>query len=148
VADLADLVGIEGEQFELVVERGKIREFARATHAEDASYVDDPAPVIPPTFLMTAAHWAPHEAALLARVEGDPRRRLHGEQEFSFPGSPPRAGARLRGRTRIDAAFEREGRRGGRLRFYVLATEFRDADALVAVARTTVIETERPPEDA
>ncbi len=147
--DLASLVGIESEPFELVVERGKVREFARATKAEDPSYLDDAAPVMPPTFLMSAAHWSSHELSLLERIPGDSRRRLHGEQEFAFPGTPPRAGARLRGRTRLDAAFEREGRRGGLLRFYVLGTEYRDGDGeLVATAKMTVVETEHAPEDA
>ena len=67
-------------------------------------------------------------------------------QEFT---GPPRAGDVLRGHTRVAAAFARQGRRGGRLRFYVLETEFRDpAETLVAVSRTTVIETERAPEQA
>jgi hypothetical protein len=143
------LVGLEGEPFELTVERGKIREFARATRAEDPSYLDDPQPVIPPTFLATAAHWARNELALLDGVKGDPRRRLHGTQEFAFHGPPPRAGARLRGVPRIEAAYERNGRRGGRLRFYVLATEFSDETGrVVAVARMTVVETQRAPEEA
>jgi N-terminal half of MaoC dehydratase len=103
--------------------------------------------VIPPTFLATTAHWSGNELALLDDV-GDARRRLHGEQAFDFHGPPPRAGTRLRAVPRIEAAYEREGRRGGRLRFYVLATDFTDeSDRLVAVARMTVVETERPPED-
>jgi hypothetical protein len=143
--DLTGLVGLEGEPFELVVERGKLAEFARATRAEHAAYAGEAAP-IPPTFLVTAAHWAPHELALLARIPGEPTRRLHGEQEFVFPGPPPCAGDRLRGRTRVERAFERQGRRGGHLRFYVLLTEFRDAGgAVVAESRTTVVETERAP---
>jgi hypothetical protein len=144
---LEELAGRRGEPFELVVERGKIREFARATRAEDPSYHDAPEPVMPPTFLATAAHWSRNELALLDDV-GDPRRRLHGEQAFEFHGPPPRAGMRLQGVPRIEAAYERDGRRGGRLRFYVLATDFTDASGrLVAVARMTVVETQRPPED-
>ena len=102
-----------------------------------------------PTFLASAAHWAPHERALLERIPGDRARRLHGEQEFTFPAPPPRAGDRLRGRSRIDAAYARAGRRGGRpvLR---AGDEFRDpsGDAVVAVGRTTVVETERAPAEA
>ena len=144
---LEDLVGRRGAPFEFVVERGKIREFARATCAEDASYYDTSAPVIPPTFLAATAHWSRNELALLDDV-GEPRRRLHGEQAFEFHGAPPRAGTRLRAVPRIESAYEREGRRGGRLRFYVLATDFTDeSDRLVAVARMTVVETERPPEE-
>jgi len=144
---LEELVGRQGEPFELVVERGKIAEFARATHAQDRSYYEPVEPVSPPTFLATTAHWSRNELALLDGV-GDPSRRLHGEQAFEFHGPPPRAGARLRAIPSIEAAYEREGRRGGRLRFYVLATEFIDAsDRLVAIARMTVVETERPPDE-
>ena len=143
---LEDVTGREGEPFELVVERGKIAEFARATHAESAAY-HDAEPVSPPTFLATTAHWSRNELALLDGV-GDARRRLHGEQEFEFFGPPPRAGTRLRAVPSIESAYEREGRRGGRLRFYVLATRFADdRDRLVAVARMTVVETERPPDE-
>ena len=145
-AELTALVGLEGEPFELVVERGKIAEFARATHATHPDYTGA-APPIPPTFLATAAHWAPHELAVLDRIPGERTRRLHGEQEFVFAGAPPRAGDRLRGRTRVEAAFERQGRRGGRLCFYVLLTELRDdAGAVVAESRTTVVATEHAPE--
>jgi hypothetical protein len=144
---LEELVGRQGQPFELVVERGKIAEFARATHARDASYYEAAEPVSPPTFLATTAHWSRNELALLDGV-GDPQRRLHGEQAFEFHGPPPRAGTRLRALPSIEAAYEREGRRGGRLRFYVLATHFTDAsERLVAVARMTVVETERPPDE-
>ena len=144
---LAELVGRQGEPFELVVERGKIAEFARATRAENAAFYDGN-PVSPPTFLATTAHWSRNELALLDGV-GDPHRRLHGEQSFEFHGPPPRAGTRLRAHPSIEAAYERAGRRGGRLRFYVLATHFTDdTDRVVAVAHMTVVETERPPDEA
>lgn len=144
--ELASLVGQSGDPFEFVVERGKIREFARATKCEHPAYVDDPEPVITPTFLATAAHWAPHEAVLLERTGWDRRRMLHATQEYAFPGPLPRAGTRLRGVTRIDSAFLREGRRGGALRFVVLATEFTDEEGgVVAIAKTTVVETSHLP---
>jgi N-terminal half of MaoC dehydratase len=143
--EIPGLAGLEAEPFALVVETGKIREFARATRAEDATYFADD-PVIPPTFLMAAAHWSQHELELLAKIPGEPRRRLHGEQEFVFPSGPPRAGTRLHARSRVESAWEREGRRGGSLRIYVLATEYRrDDDTLAAVARMTVVEVEHAP---
>ena len=147
--DSSPLIGMQGEPFELVIERGKILEFARATKAEDPVYLEDPEPVVPPTFLTTAAHWAPqHERELLESTGWDVRRMLHAEQEYVFPGPVPRAGMLLRGVTRIESVYEREGRRAGALRFVVLATEFRNTQgALVALARTTVVETSRVPEE-
>ena len=130
----------------MVVERGKVREFALSTMARDPAYLEDPQPVIPPTFLASAAHWAPYEVALLERTGWDARRMLHASQEYVFPGPPPRAGMRLRGVARIESAYERKGRRGGKLRFVVLATEFSDEHgSLVALAKTTVVETSQAP---
>jgi len=73
---------------------------------------------------------------------------MHAEQEYVFHGPPPRAGTRLVCRSRIESVFHKEGRRGGRLTFAVMVTEFRDATtgALVAEARMTGVETEKPPE--
>jgi hypothetical protein len=145
--DSSSLVGMQGEAFEVVIERGKIREFATATRAQLPEYWEDPLPVVPPTFLTTAAHWSPSDIRdLLERTGWDAKRMLHAEQEFVFPGTPPHAGTVLRGVTRVDSVREREGRRGGRLRFLVLATEYRDSsDAVVALVRTTVVETSHAP---
>ena len=38
-------VGQTGEAFEMLVERGKEREFARATKSQNPEYLDDPVPV-------------------------------------------------------------------------------------------------------
>lgn len=146
---LSGLVGMRGEPFDFLVERGKIREFALATLATDPGYRDDPEPVIPPTFLASATHWAPYERELLERTGWDRRRMLHASQEYIFPGPPPRAGTRLRGIAAVEDAYEKRGRRGGTLRFVVLATEFADeSGTVVARGRTTVVETSQPPGEA
>ena len=61
-------VGRVGQPFDMVVERGKIREFARATLSASPEYLDDPVPVSPPTFLVNAAFWTPPGRARLALV--------------------------------------------------------------------------------
>ncbi|MBV8950314.1 MAG: MaoC family dehydratase N-terminal domain-containing protein, partial [Actinobacteria bacterium] len=66
----------------MVVDRSKIREFARATKSQNPSYLDDPRPVSEPTFLMSSAFWAPAGGSLFGRVGLDLRRILHGGQEF------------------------------------------------------------------
>lgn len=147
--ELARLVGLSGESFELLIERGKVREFARATKADHPAYIDESAPIVPPTFLASAAHWAPYEAELLERTGWDRQRMLHASQEYVFAGRPPRVGMRLRGAARIESAYERQGRRGGLLRFVVIVTEFADeVGTVVAEARTTVVETSLPPGEA
>jgi hypothetical protein len=134
--------GIElraGEPFEMVVEPGKVREFAAAVLAAP----DDPLP--PPTFL--ASHllwWAPENRPVPAGVL-DRTRLLHGEQEFVFHGPPPRVGDHLTVVARIDKVYEKEGGRGGTMRFVEWVTEFRDEQGeLVAELRATMIETGQP----
>jgi hypothetical protein len=145
--------------YEMVVERGKVREFARATKSSNPEYLDDPTPPIPPTFLTTAGFWAPMRGRPQAAGGGGPgsqaaaaggarnmSRVLHGGQEYIFYGPPPRAGAKLSVSSRALDTYEREGRRGGKMTFTVTATEFRDETGrLVAEGRSTGIVTSRPP---
>lgn len=144
--NLESLVGERSDSFQFVVERGKVREFALATKSQHPIYFNEPAPVIPPTFLASAAHWASHESDLMDRTGWDRRRMLHASQAYFFPTGPPDAGTALIGAARIQAAYERRGRRGGVLRFLVLETKFDGEDgAMVALAKTVVVETSQPP---
>src|SRR6201986_2370011 len=79
-------VGTRGTDYEMVVERGKIAEFAAAMQSENPAYAG-PGAVAPPTFLISSALWAPEGAAVDHGF--DRKRLLHGEQEFIFHGSPP-----------------------------------------------------------
>ena len=144
-------VGSEGVPFEVAIERGKIREFARATRSTHAAYMDGERPVAPPTFLTTQFFWEDgvEGANPWHLVKLDPQRGMHAEQEDVYFGPPPRAGAKLVARSRIESVYDKDGRRGGKLTFAVMVTEFRDASGtLVAEARLTGVETERPPEPA
>lgn len=144
------LVGLEGKPFEMVVERGKVREFARATRATHSQYFEDPEPSAPPTFLASAAFWEEPESSVFHSIEYDLARVLHAEQEFVFPAGPPRAGTPLQARSRVEDVYEREGRRGGQLSFIVSVTDFVDpTGTVVAQSRMTIVQTEKPPsEDA
>jgi hypothetical protein len=143
---LAGLVGRRGEPFEVVVETGKVREFARATRSAHLAYLDDPEPLSPVTFLVTAALWMGPEHSAWGDARPSPARVLHGGQEFTFLGAPPRAGSRLTGVQRIDRVYTKEGRRGGAMEFVELVTEYRDpAGVEVVLVRSTVIVTARPP---
>jgi hypothetical protein len=132
-------VGTRGTEYEMVVERGKIAEFAAAMQSQNPAYAG-PGAIVPPTFLMSGALWAPEGAGV--EVGFDRRRLLHGEQEFIFHGPPPRAGQVLKVSDQIVDRYEKPGKRGGMMRFAVLVTEYRSEDgALVAEARKTLIET-------
>jgi hypothetical protein len=77
------------EPFELPVEFGKIREFAKATGSRHPRHFAAENAVTPPTFLMTAAFWQTAESNAWPK-DRDMRRVLHASQEFVFPKGPPR----------------------------------------------------------
>jgi len=112
-----------------VVERGKVREFARAIQSDDPAFAGS-APLSPPTFLTTMFHWEVEVADgnPWDRVQMSQQRGMHAEQEYRFHGAPPRAGERLIARSRIDDIWAKDSRGGGKLTFVRMITEFRDAD--------------------
>ena len=74
----------------------------------------------------------------------DLRRVLHGEQEYEYV-RPLRAGDVLTSQTQLKEEYEKEGKRGGTMRFVVSETVFRDqAGEIVAYSRSTTIETGKP----
>lgn len=139
--------GNRGKPFRMVVEEGKVREFARSVKSNNPAYVaDGPQTTSPATFLASSAFWQGPEASPLAGVKMNWARILHGEQEFVFPGPPPAAGTELTAEARIDRVFEKEGKRGGTMTFVEVVTEYRDpSGAVVAESRSTVIETSQAP---
>ena len=107
------LVGQVLGECEMLVEQGKVAEFARATGSRAAGYFQERAP-IPPTFLVTSSLWEPeHAVPLVQRLGLNLSRVLHGGQEFRFPGRLPCAGDRLRVRQSVESVTEKQGRRGG-----------------------------------
>lgn len=142
------LIGTTDDPIQMPVEWGKIREFARATMTSNPAYLEDPNAVSEPTFLTTTNFWQTGTASPVAKLGLDLKRVLHGGQEYVFHGPPPRAGTNLTVQTRIEDMYEKEGKRGGTMTFVVVVTDFTDETGkLVAEARSTVIETGRPPKE-
>lgn len=135
--------------FEMPIERGKVREFARAMLSRNDEYQSEN-PTIPPTFLTTARMvWEPAEDAVAKDLGFDLRRVLHASEEFVFHGPPPMAGQTLVCSSHVGDRWEKEGRRGGKLKFAVLVTEFRTPEGvLVAEQRSTSVETSVPAKKA
>jgi hypothetical protein len=128
-----------GQPWEVVLERGKIAEFADAMESDNPAY-QGPDAILPPTFLTTAGRWAPPGARVT--VGFDRKRLLHGEQEDLCHGALPVAGDTLMARERIVDRFSKPGKRGGAMQFATVVTEFRAPDGtLVAEAKATFIET-------
>lgn len=133
--------------YEMPIERGKIREFARATHSDNPAFHGDQ-PLTPPTFLTTAMMaWEPDGETGISDLGFELARVLHGEEQYLFPGPPPRAGQTLTVTSRVGDRYEKRGRRGGIMRFATVVHQFHDAaGTLVAEQRTTVVETAAAPE--
>ena len=115
--------------------------------------------VAPPTFPIASAHWdpdyplrgvrrvppsepRPRQAEALGRAGpsaggGGLSRALHGEQRFEYH-QPVRPGMRLSVTTRRGRSWEKEGRRGGTLRFSETITEYRDERGEPVVTATSV----------
>ncbi len=146
---IQDLIGKELPSFEMPVERGKIREFANAIGDDNPIYHDPSyaaesefgAILAPPTFAATKAFWRKGQSASdLAGL--DPRFRLHGEEEFEY-FQPVLAGDVLNCRVRVSDAYEKPGKRGGKMTFVVVEYAFYNQKGeKVLVSRTTTLHTE------
>jgi acyl dehydratase len=102
--------------FEVVVEAGRLRFFAKATGQTDAVYLDDaaaraaghPALPVPPTFLFCLEMESPDPAAIRNLLGMDYRRLLHGEQGFTYHRMA-HAGDVLRCEQRIADIYDKKG---------------------------------------
>lgn len=138
------IIGVEIGKTTFPVERGKIREFAVAILDEDPAYMQSEKPPAPPTFTMTVALW-PRQSDTPPPDLGikDFRRVLHGEQQFEYL-RPVHAGDTLTGTSRVADVYEKEGSKGGTMRFVVLETTFRNQKGEeCVVSRNILVETQK-----
>ena len=140
------IVGTEMGGGSMVVERGKIMEFARAILDENPVYFEENAPA-PPTFTMAGAHWpAPKGgggAAKLSELGLDLLRVLHAGQEYEYLGEI-KAGDSLTSRAVISDVSEKEGKRGGTMTFITSETTFTNQlGEDVLKARTILVQTSK-----
>jgi hypothetical protein len=150
------------------VEAGHIMMFARAIGDPNPVYdagVTDPGEVIaPPTFVMASAQYDPDHPLRpkpgepwlgsgrtpsgLLRDDGDGGTGLHAEQHFTYH-RPLRPGDVLSVESREGERWEKQGRRGGVLRFSEAIVEYRDQEGrLVVTSRMVGVRTERAPGEA
>ena len=128
--------------------------------------------IAPPSFASASAHWDPNYFLRGVRripapkprpapkpASGQPAeprasgggggggnltRVLHGEQRFVYH-QPMRPGMRLRATTRPGKSWEKEGKRGGTMRFSETITEYRDERGeLVITARSVGVSMQAP----
>jgi len=137
------------EPFRMVVEEGKVREFARATASPCTEHVRDIAPVPPLTFLASYRLWMSDDRQSgWYGVDRDWRYLLHGQEEFVFHGPMPAPGAVLTVRQAIERQYPKQGRRGGTMVFTDLVTRFwaagHEEEAPLVEERSLLILTEPP----
>jgi acyl dehydratase len=133
------------DRVEYVVERGKIREFARATRVEDAVHLDPEAAAaagfdrIPATLThcVVSGHYR-DQAGFVAALGLDLPRVVVGSVKWRY-AKPLLAGDTLTGIRRVVADERRTGKRGGAMRVVTLATEYRDAAGDLAVTQEEVL---------
>ena len=137
-----DVKGKEYAPFVVTVERGKIKEFARAIGDLSPFYLDDTVGrasewgdiIAPPTFPTTFRDENADTGAMLKDLGVDISRILHGEQEFE-QRKPIRPGETYLCRTRIADIYEKSGR-SGPMAFVVRETAVTDGENdIVAVMR-------------
>lgn len=145
----SELIGRTGTPFRVVIEEGKVREFARATDSSHPDHLRDGDPVSPLTYLISSVFWQDESSSVWAGIERDYSRILHGEQAFTFHKPPPRAGDVLTGQQRIADVYTKEGKRGGAMEFTEVVTEFRDPDGelVVEMSSTSIVTTLAPSKD-
>ena len=160
------------------VEAGHIMLFARSAGDPNPIYSDEEYAastevggiIAPPTFVQASAQFDPDwplrpkigepwfgsgkEPTGLTRSGGDGGggggggAGLHAEQHFEYHRHL-KPGDVLRGVTKEGRRWEKEGRRGGKLKFMELITEFYDQDdQLVITARSVGVRTEKLPDQA
>lgn len=140
------IVGKEYPPFAVTVERGRIKDFARAVGDLNPFYLDDAVGrasrwgdvIAPPTFPITFRDEQADSAALLRDLGVDISRVLHGEQEFEL-FRPLRPGETVLCRTRVVDLYEKAGR-SGPMAFVVREIAVTDrADEVVALMRQVTV---------
>ncbi|WP_377890884.1 MaoC family dehydratase N-terminal domain-containing protein [Alkalihalobacillus sp. R86527] len=137
-------VGIETKPFTFTVERGKVREFAKAigddnpiyhdvAFAKKNGYRDLP---VPPTFATVIDMWGGASFEdLIEMLEVDPLKVLHGEQSYEYM-KPIYAGDTITAFLKVVDQKEK-----GSLTLFTLETLYRnEKNENVLLARSVVIE--------
>ena len=137
-------IGHAMPSFEVLVEKGRLHFFAKATGQTDPVYWDEvaaraaghPALPVPPTFLFCLEMASPDPAAIRHLLGMDYRRLLHGEQGFTYH-SLAYAGDVLRFEQRIEDIYDKKG---GALEFVLRKTRVtKQRDKPVADLRTVTV---------
>jgi acyl dehydratase len=141
-----NVIGKEYPPYAVTVERGKIKEFARAIGDQNPFHVNDAVGrasewsdiIAPPTFGITFRDDSAEAGAMLRDLGVDISRVLHGEQEFELH-RPIRPGQTYLCRAKVLDVYEKSGRSGA-MAFVVRQTTVTDAqNEIVATMRAITV---------
>src|SRR5262245_15251989 len=142
-----DIVGKEYPPFAVTVERGRIKDFARAIGDANPFYLDDTVGrasewgdvIAPPTFAVSFRDESADSGAMLRDLGVDDSRPLPGPATTE-PHRQPRPGQAYLCRTRIVDIYDKAGR-SGPMAFVVreMAVTDRDNHVVVTMRQVTVV---------
>ncbi|MCF7550799.1 MaoC family dehydratase N-terminal domain-containing protein [Pseudonocardia sp. WMMC193] len=139
------LIGRDLGTIRFPVDRSKVREFACSLGDTDPIYTDADAAraagfcdiPVPPTFVVSSAHWR-DEDNVVATLGLDLRRVLHGECGWEYL-APVVVGDELTATRRVSGVSTREGKRGGTMTMVSIATDFTNQRGRLVVRQTDVL---------
>ncbi|AJE87308.1 MaoC domain-containing protein dehydratase [Streptomyces albus] len=142
---MSDLTGTVVDRVAFEVERGKIREFARATFAEDPVHTDQslslgagfPDVLATGTHVVASGHQR-DQRGFVEKLGLELSRVVVGSVSWHYR-RPLACGDALRATRRVVDDRTRESRGGGSLRLVTLETEFLDQAGEVAVTQREVL---------
>ena len=147
------IVGMEFPPFEFLIERGKIKEFARALGDKNPVYEDEElaksmgfrSTPAPPTYTASFLHHVPDENFLLNMMQEmgiSVATSVHGESGFEYL-APIFAGDVLTVRVKVKDFYQKEGKRGGKMNFITVESTYTNQEGeLVEKDRMLFIERE------
>ena len=140
-----EFIGLTMPAYEVDVEKGRLRFFAKATGQTDPVYTDEaaaraaghPGLPVPPTFLFCLEMEVPNPGALRDKLGIDIAKILHGEQRFRYHRMAY-AGDRLSFQQRVSDIYSKKG---GALEFMVRETRVTNqrGEHVADLVGTTVI---------
>ncbi len=130
----SDFIGKQYPPFTVEVEKGRIRNFARAIGEDDPVYADEEAAKkagyrsipAPPTFPHALVMDAGQSFSVLADMGIDKAQTVHGEQGFTYHGDIC-AGDVISGQMRIKDIYEKKS---GALKFIETETRLENQDGV------------------
>ena len=141
-------VGKEYPEFSFEVEKGKVKEFAKAIGDKNPLYYDEKAAkeegfdglVLPPTFPTIFAMAGGLMEIILGDLKINLAKMLHGGQQYEYI-KPIKPGDTVTGKVKIANLFEKEGK-AGTMQFIVLETTYTNQKGeKVLIDTSTLVQT-------